>query len=49
MNVANYSETALVKPLEETDVTVVGYLGFLAVDESGKIHGPIDLDHCFVL
>ena len=48
MNVQDGAKTALVEAFKETDVTVVGDPGLRAVEESGKDHGPVDVDFCLV-
>ena len=48
-NVEDGADTALMKALEETCVTVVGDPTLLAAEKSGKNHGRVDLNLCLVL
>ena len=48
MNVEDGVETAMVKALKVTYVTVVGDPSLRAVEESGKIHSTVDQDLCLV-
>ena len=48
-NVEDDADTALMKALEETYVTVVGDPSLCAMEESGKFHSSVDLNICLVI